>query len=53
MGFKTDRLFKLQKRIVRIITCSKYNDHIEQLFKNAQHAKNWRHLENKSIEIII
>ena len=25
-GFKSDRLFKLQNRAVRIITCSKYND---------------------------
>ena len=32
-GFKSDRLFKLQKRAVRIITCSKYNAHTEPLFK--------------------
>ena len=32
-GFKSDRLFKLQKRAVRIITCSKYHDHTEPLLK--------------------
>ena len=32
-GFKSNRLFKLQKRAVRIITCSKYNDHTEPLLK--------------------
>ena len=32
-GFKSSRLFKLQKRAVRIITCSNYNDHTEPLFK--------------------
>ena len=32
-GFKSDRLFKVQKRTVRIITCSKYNSHIEPLLK--------------------
>ena len=32
-GFKSDRLFKLQKRAVRIITCSKYNAHNEPLLK--------------------
>ena len=32
-GFKSDRLFKLQKRAVRIITCSKYNAHTEPLLK--------------------
>ena len=32
-GFKSDRLFKLQTRAVRIITCSKYDAHIEPLFK--------------------
>jgi tetrahydromethanopterin S-methyltransferase subunit G len=33
-GFKSDRLHKLQKRALRIITCSKYNAHTEPLFKN-------------------
>ena len=32
-GFKSDRIFKLQKRNVRIITCSKYNAHTEPLLK--------------------
>ena len=32
-GFKIGRIEKLQKRAVRIITCSKYNAHTEPLFK--------------------
>ena len=32
-GFKSDIFLKLQKRAVRIITCSKYNAHTEPLFK--------------------
>lgn len=32
-GFKQNRIFKLQKRALRIITCSKYNAHTEPLFK--------------------
>ena len=32
-GFKTSRLFKLQKRAMRIITCSKYNAHTDPIFK--------------------
>ena len=32
-GFKSDRIFKLQKRAVRIITCSKHNPHTEPLLK--------------------
>ena len=33
-GFKNNRLTKLQKRAVRVITRSKYNAHTEPLFKN-------------------
>ena len=32
-GSKTSRLFKLQKRAMRIITCSKYNSHTDPIFK--------------------
>ena len=32
-GFDCNRLIKLQKKIIRIITCSKYNAHTEPLFK--------------------
>ena len=32
-GFKSERLYKLQKRAVRILSCSKYNAHTEPLFK--------------------
>jgi len=33
-GNKSKRVFKLQKRAVRLITCSKYNAHTEPLFKS-------------------
>ena len=33
-GFKCNRLVKLQKRLVKIITCSKYNAHTDPLFKS-------------------
>ena len=32
-GYKADRLIKLQKRAVRIVTCSKYNSHTDPLFR--------------------
>ncbi len=31
-GYQCDRIFKLQKRIVRIISLSKYNAHTEKIF---------------------
>ena len=37
--FKCNRLVKLQKRLVRIITCSKYNAHTDPLFKNIEILK--------------
>ena len=33
-GFKHGRLFKLQKRAMRIITCSKYNAHTDPIFRS-------------------
>ena len=33
-GTKSNRVFKLQKRAVRIISCSKYNAHTDPLIKN-------------------
>ena len=33
-GLKHERVFKLQKKAVRLITCSKYNAHTEPLFKS-------------------
>ena len=33
-GFKLSRLSKLQKRAIRVITCSKFNAHTEPLFKS-------------------
>ena len=38
-GFQCKRLEKLQKRIIRIITCSKYNAHTDPLFKRANVLK--------------
>ena len=38
-GFMSDRIFKLQKRAVRIITCSKYNAHTEPLLKTLNMLK--------------
>ena len=32
-GYKSERIFKLQKKIIRIISKSKYNCHTEPLFK--------------------
>ena len=32
-GFDCNRLIKLQKKIMRIISCSKYNAHTEPIFK--------------------
>ena len=32
-------MFKLQKRVMRIITCSKYNTHSEPLFKELKLLK--------------
>ena len=38
-GFKCNRLVKLQKRLVRIITCSKYNAQTDPLFKSTEILK--------------
>ena len=38
-GFKCYRLVIIQKRLVRIITCSKYNAHTDQLFKSTEILK--------------
>ena len=38
-GFKSNRVFALQKKAVRIITCSKYNAHTEPLFKTLKLLK--------------
>ena len=38
-GHKSDRLFKLQKRAVRIINHSKYNSHSEPIFKSLKILK--------------
>ena len=38
-SFKCNRLVKLQKRLVRTITCSKYNAHTDPLFKSTKILK--------------
>ena len=38
-GFKYNRIFKLQKRAMRIITCSKYNAHTSPIFKSQELLK--------------
>ena len=38
-GFRTDRLFKLQKRAVRIISHKKYNAHTDPIFKELRFLK--------------
>ena len=38
-GFKCNRLVELQKRLVRIITCSRYNAHTDPLFKSTEILK--------------
>ena len=38
-GYKCNRLNKLQKRLIRVVTCSKYNAHTDPLFKNTQILK--------------
>ena len=37
--YKIDRIFKLQKRAIRNITCSKYNAHTDRLFKDLKLLK--------------
>ena len=39
VSLKSNRVFALQKKAVRIITCSKYNDHTEPLFKTLKLLK--------------
>ena len=38
-GFDLDRVFKLQKKAIRVITNSKYNAHTEPLFKTLKTLK--------------
>ena len=38
-GAKTSKLFKLQKRAMRIISCSKYNAHTDPIFKKLKILK--------------
>ena len=50
-GFKSDRIFKLQKRAVRIITCSKYNAHTESLLKRLNLLKIEDIMKTKALKL--
>ena len=50
-GFKSDRIFKLQKRAVRIITCSKYNAHTEPLLKTLNLLKIENIIKTKALKL--
>ena len=50
-SFKSDRIFKLQKRAVRIITCSKYNDHTEPLLKTLNLPKIEDIMKTKALKL--
>ena len=50
-GFKSDRIFKLQKRAVRIITCSKYNAHTEPLLKTLNLLKIEAIMKTKALKL--
>ena len=50
-GFKSDRLFKLQKRAVRIIACSKYNVHTEPLLKSLNLLKIEDIMKTKALKL--
>ena len=50
-GFKSDRILKLQKRAVRIITCNKYKVHTETLLKMQNLLKIEYIMKRKSSEV--
>ena len=50
-GFKSDRIFKLQKIAVRIITCSKYNAHTEPLLKTLNLLKVEDIMKTKALKL--
>ena len=50
-GFISDRLFELQKRAVRIITCSKYNAHTESLLKTLNLLKIEEIMKTKALKL--
>ena len=50
-GFKSDRILKLQKRAVRIFTCSKYNAHTEPLLKTLNLLKIEDIMKTKALKL--
>ena len=50
-GFKSDRIFKLQKRAVRIITCSKYNAQRDPLLKTLNLLKIEDIMKTKALKL--
>ena len=52
MGFKIGRLDKLWKRVVGIITCSKYNSHTNPLFRQLNLLKAKHLFEQNVLELL-
>ena len=50
-GFQSDRIFKLQKRAARIITCSKFNAHTEPLVKTLNLLKIEDIMKTKALKL--
>ena len=50
-GFKSDKIFKLQKKAVRIIACSKYNAHTEPLLKTLNLLKIEDIMKTKALKL--
>ena len=50
-GLKSDRIFKLQKRAVRIIACSQYNAHPEPLLKTLNLLKTKDIVKTKALKL--
>ena len=50
-GFDTNRLSKLQKRAIRIISRSKYNSHTEPINEISQPTQNLRHFHASMLDI--
>ena len=51
-GHQTNRLFNLQKRIIRIITCSNYIAHTSPLFLNLG-LENKRYIQTATIQVLL
>ena len=52
-GYKCNRLNKLQKRLIRVVTCSKYNAHTDPLFKKYPNSETARSIRSQCIKILL